>query len=585
MKTRLPGGRSRAALILTASLLAAPAAWPAAPDFTEVAAFGAGATICVAWGDADNDGDPELAVGNVNGQNWLFTNDGGGAFTQADEFDSSATFALVWADYNNDGFLDMAVGNRSATNRLFANNGDGTFTGRNRLGNFTTVTIAMAWGDYDGDGDLDVAQGNGILGVAQQNFIYRYDGGNAFTQIAEFGMEQTQSVVWGDYDNDGDPDLAVGNGGFGFVGQNYLYVNNGDGTFTEVPEFGSNGDTTALAWGDADNDGDLDLAVANWDGGQNYLYRNDGGSFAELPRFGLRDPNTLAWGDYDNDGDLDLAVGNGDFGSADTNFLYINEGGLAFTESAQFGLGSTDGLAWGDYDQDGDLDLAVGNEHSPADNYLYVNNENDGDLLFVTLVGHGYDLGAGYSNRNGIGAKITVYEAGFLGDPAHRLGYREVSAHGGFSSQNDLPAHFGLPGQGTVDVRIEWPGSSGTHVTQDLTNVAVPGRGIVHEGAGDVVGIPQVAAGAGAGPAWRIAPNPARGEVVVEYLRPLRAGTEAEIVDVTGRRVARLPLATAGDGARAIWDGTAETGRRAAPGVYFVSVAGEAQPGRITVIR
>ncbi|HMB69694.1 MAG TPA: FG-GAP-like repeat-containing protein [bacterium] len=585
MPTRLPARSLHPAAWLLAALLTAPAARTDAQSFTQQAQFGAGGTICVAWGDADGDQAPELAVGNTSGQNWLFTNDGGGGFTQLNEFDAAATFAMVWADYNDDGLLDIAVGNRGSANRLYENNGDGTFTGRNRLGNFTTISIAMAWADYDLDGDLDVAVGNGILGTAQQNHLYVNGGGNAFAQTLEFGMEQTQAVAWGDYDNDGDPDLAVGNGGFGFTGQNYLYVNNGDGTFTEVPEFGNNEDTTALAWGDADNDGDLDLAVANWNDGQNYLYRNDGGSFAALPRFGLRDPNTLNWGDYDNDGDLDLAVGNGDFGSADTNFLYINEGGLTFTESAQFGLGSTDGVAWGDVDLDGDLDLAVGNEHSPNTNYLYVNNENDADWLSLTLVGHEYDLGAGYSVRNGIGARITVYEAGFLGDPAHRLGYREVEAHGGFSCQNDLPAHFGLPGQSSVDVRIEWPGSGGSHITQDLTGVAVPGRGTIHEGADDVVGVHQVPAGAATGAAWRIAPNPTAGKVLVEYLRPLRDGSAAEIVDVTGRHVATIALGATQNGGSTVWDGRNANGRRAAPGVYFVNVAGSVRPGRITVVR
>ncbi|MCA9753011.1 MAG: VCBS repeat-containing protein [Gemmatimonadetes bacterium] len=581
MTTRPSIGATASILPLAFLFLAARSSSAAPPDFTEQLEFGGGPTICVAWGDPDGDGDPDLAVGNTGAQNWLFRNDGGSVFSQFDEFEQGQTFTLTWADCDNDGDLDLAVGNRLAANRLFENNGDGTFTTRTRFGNFLTITIALAWADYDLDGDLDVAVGNGILGSAQENYLYRNDGGNnVFTQTLQFGAGQTQSVVWGDFDQDGDPDLAVGNGGFGFVEQNYLYVNNGDGTFTERMEYGT-GDTTSLGWGDADNDGDLDLAVANWDGGQNYLYRNDGGTFAEIPQFGLRDPNTLAWADYDNDGDLDLAVGNGDFGSADSNYLYVNEGNLVFTESAQFGLGSTDGVAWADYDLDGDLDLAVGNEHSPNDNALYINQENDSDWLSLTLVGHFHDLGAGFSNRSGIGAKVAVYEAGFLGDAGHLLGFREIEAHGGFSSQNDIAAHFGLPGQATVDVRITWPGSAGTHVVQDLTGVAVPSRMTVHESGGDVGVIADPRTG---GPVWRIQPNPAPGgETLVQYLRPTAEGATAEIVDVAGRRVARLALHPIDGGAEARWDGRNDLGEMVAAGVYFVRGDGEA-PGRITVL-
>jgi FG-GAP-like repeat/ASPIC and UnbV len=564
--------------LLAACLAASPAG--AVPDFTEVVAFGEGATIAIGWADADNDGDLDMLVGNnSNQQNYLYRNDGG-TFTEQSAFGRRSTFAIVAGDQDNDGDADVAVGNSGGNlNKLILNNGDGTFTGTDNLGSQTT--IAMAWADYDLDGDLDMATGNGILINVRQNYLYRNDGGEVFTEIAEFGADKTASVAWGDFDGDGDPDLAVGNGGFGYIGQNYLYVNNGDGTFTAVPEFGM-GDTASLVWGDADNDGDLDLAVANWNGGQNYLYRNDGGSFAELPRFGVRDPNTAAWGDFDNDGDLDLAVGNGNFGSADSNYLYINEGGLAFTESAQFGLGSTDGLAWGDFDNDGDLDMACGNEHTPATNYLYVNNENDADWLFVRPVGHFHDTGAGYSNRDAIGAKVAAYDAGFVGDPAHLLGFREIEAHGGFSAQNQIDAHFGLPGHATVDLRITWPGSDGSNLVQDVTGVAVPGRITVHEG---VSSVDAPATSPAQGRTWLIRPNPMTDDATIRYLGARDPVLGMEILDVGGRLVRALPLLASGDGATARWNGRDAGGQRVAPGVYFVRAPGDAAaPGRVVVL-
>jgi hypothetical protein len=339
----------------------------------------------------------------------------------------------------------------------------------------------MAWADFDRDGDLDLAQGNGILGVAQQNYLWVNNGDGTFSERPEFGQGQSCSVAWGDFDNDGDPDLAVGNGGFGYPGQNYLYINEENGTFTEQPEFGG-GDTASVAWGDADDDGDLDLAAGNWDGGPSFLYLNQGdGTFSQSAQLGAADTNTLAWGDVDNDGDLDLAVGNGDFTSAGQNYLYVNNGDGTFTEQPEFGLGSTDAVAWGDVDNDGDLDLAVGNEHSPTDNALYVNLGDGQDFLIVVPVGLRHDRGLGYSNRDGIGARVEVYEDGFGGNPSHLVAVREIEAHGGFSPQGERAAHFGLPGRSTVDLRISWPGSGRRHVVQHLPAVAVGQRLVVIE--------------------------------------------------------------------------------------------------------
>jgi len=582
---RVPGEVSRAAasavLVLASAVTAASGG---APSFTEQAEFGQGSTIAVAWGDAERDGDLDLAVGNYFGEaNKVNFNQGNGSFVEEDRLGPRNTFALAWGDWDNDGDLDVAVGNGGGQqNRLFTNAGDGTFTAQNTFGALSTV--AVAWADADLDGDLDVAVGNGILGSVQQNFLYLNNGDGTFTEVAQFGTGQTASVTWSDYDGDGDPDLAAGNGGFGSVGQNYLYVNNGDGTFTEQEQFGL-GDTSCLVWGDYDNDGDPDLAVANWNGGQNLLYVNNGdGSFTELERFGLRDPNTMAWGDFDNDGDLDLAVGNGDFSSADQNYLYVNEGGGNFTESAQFGLGSTDAVAWGDFDADGDLDLAAGNEHTPTQNYLYVNHEDDGDYLFLRLVGRFHEVGAGYSNRDGVGAKVRVYEAGFVGDPAHLLASREIEAHGGFAAQNAMDAHFGLPGRSTVDVRITWPGSSGSHLVQDLLGAPVGSRAVIEEGT-TATAAPAAGAAVPDSP-WRIAPNPTRGPTTLRYLRALPAGTALRIVDAGGREVRSLPLAPDGQSARARWDGRDAAGSRVAPGVYFVRLPGkDTRPARVLILR
>lgn len=574
------------ARLLTLTLaLAIAAIAPARASFTQRAEFGTGATIGTAWGDPDRDGDLDLAVTNFQAPNQLYTNNGDGTFTGTPQFGNGASFAVTWADADNDGDADLAVGRASnQQNYLYVNNDNGTYTQQNQFGMLRT--IALAWGDFDGDGDLDMAVGNGLLGTAEQNYLYVNNGDGTFTSRPEFGTGQTGSLVWGDCDNDGDLDMAVGNGGFGFVGQNYLYVNNGNGTFTGREEFGAR-DTAALAWGDADNDGDLDMAVGNWNAGGCLLYLNNGdGTFTAQEQFGARDTNTIAWGDFDNDGDLDLATGNGDFQSAEQNYLYVNQGDGTFIETPEFGLGSTDSVVWGDFDGDGDLDLAVGNEHSPTQNYLYVNEENDGAGLDIHLVGHFHDLGAGYSNRDGVGAHVAVYEGGHIGEADRLIGYREVEAHGGFSSQNAIDPHFGCGGFAAVDVRILWPGSAGRRILQEVAGVA-PGQRIVVEEAG-------MPADAGEGdrggllPAIRVAPNPVRDRARIDLLGSLSTAEAVRICDASGRTVRELSLpAGAGNAGTSVhWDGRDRGGNPLPAGIYFVAPRNEPrQAARVLLLR
>lgn len=546
-------------------------------DFIEQTQFGTGATIPIAWADFNNDGRLDVAVGHYQATNALFLSNGDGTYLQQAQFGNGATFAVTAADFDNDGDPDLAVGRGSnQQNFLFVNNGNGTYTQQNQFG--LKRTVALAWGDSDNDGDLDLAVGNGILGTAEQNYLYVNNGDGTFTQQAQFGLGQTDTLVWGDFDNDGDLDLAAGNGGFGYTGQNYLYVNNGNNTFTERVEFGSS-DTASMAWGDYDNDGDLDMAVGNWDAHGCMLYTNNGnGTFTGQPQFGSRDTNSIVWADFDNDGDLDVAVGNGDFTSADQNFIYVNNGDGTFTELAELGQGSTDSIAWADCDGDGDLDAAVGNEHSPAQNYLYVNNDNGGRSLWVRLVGHRHDRGAGYSNRDGIGAKIAIYDAGYLGQSGHLRGFRQIEAHGGFSAQNAPGAWFGIGAQTSVDLQITWPGSGGSHIVQTLLNVAVPQTLTIDEAAtadvGDLAPVPGQA---------RIWPNPTSGGVRIE-LAPERGPSSGStpalpqalsILAVDGSLVRTIPLETsAGGNHRTEWDGRTRDGHPAAAGLYFIRMQG-----------
>jgi uncharacterized protein (TIGR02145 family) len=264
------------------------------------------------WGDYDNDGDLDL-LNNDEGKNNIFRNDGGGVFTKLTDVDLSWNFKGVykWVDLDADGDLDILImGNTdmfSTANRtrIFRNDGDDKFTTiEHNLGNLSG-TIDL--GDYNKDGlcDLLVTGTDNILN--KYSVIYRNNGNFNFTDIdARIADVSDGSAQWGDYDNDGDPDILL-------VGQNKskiskIYRNDGNNIFTDilaelVPVTGSG------CWGDYDNDGDLDVFITGK--GQsndtlNLIFLNTNNIFTELSSGINGYFNKVEPGDFDNDDDLDL---------------------------------------------------------------------------------------------------------------------------------------------------------------------------------------------------------------------------------------------------------------------------------------
>lgn len=295
--------------------------------------------------------------------NRLYHNNHDGTFTDASEKAGVAfrgwSMGVSVADYNNDGYPDLYLTNFGA-NVLYRNNGDGTFTDVTKQAGVsdTRWSSSSGWADYDGDGRLDLFVANYV----------EYD----LNQLPEFGrgrycLYKSLEVLCGPRGMKGSGDT--------------LYRNNGDGTFTDVSKKAGVSDERGhyglgVAWGDFDNDGDQDLFVAN-DTQANYLYLNQGdGAFREagLLSGAALDANGkaragmgIAVGDYDHDGKLDIGVTNF---SDEAYALFRNQGSGSFTDAAfAAGVGKTSlsylgwGIFFGDFDNDGWGDLFAANGH------------------------------------------------------------------------------------------------------------------------------------------------------------------------------------------------------------------------------
>jgi hypothetical protein len=337
---------------------------------------------------------------------------------------------------------------------------------------------AATWADYDNDGfvDLFITNEGDSQSSGGKNLLFHNEGNGSFSRVSSGpivnDITASRCALWADYDSDGLMDLLVINGA---PGNNFLYHNNGHGAFTRVSTNAIATDqwpSGALhaAWGDYDNDGFADLFVTGADG-TTRLYHNSGsGSFTNvtsdttvslsLPGGAL--PNGAAWGDYDNDGYLDLVV----TCIGAPTLLFHNNGDGTFTQILTGDPGNDGGAgiftatcAWVDYDNDGFLDLFLTRNTQGAyliSNLLYHNDGNTNAWIELKLIGSA-------SNHSAIGAKVRV-RATIGGKTFWQV--REINTGGGWDVV-PLVAHFGLGNATNIEVlRIEWP--SGT--VQELHN-------------------------------------------------------------------------------------------------------------------
>ncbi len=310
-----------------------------------------------------------------------FSGTGGDAFTDI-EVGLVGVFvsSVSWGDYDSDEDLDLALAGWTGSDyvsRIYRNDGGGTFTDIGA--DLTGVAYAsLDWGDYDKDSDLDLALA-GDTGSDYVSRIYRNDGGGTFTDIgAGLTGVAYASLSWGDYDKDEDLDLALaGDTGSDYVSQ--IYRNDGGGTFRNIGAGLTGVGACSLSWGDYDNDGDLDLVLAGNTGSapEAKIYRNNGGmTFTDIGA-GLTGVSaaSLSWGDYDNDGDLDLVLA-GNTGAGPKTKIYRNYGSGSFVDiEADLTGVFLSSLSWGDYDNDRDLDLVLaGHTGSGPETKIYRND-------------------------------------------------------------------------------------------------------------------------------------------------------------------------------------------------------------------
>ncbi|MFB0526213.1 MAG: T9SS type A sorting domain-containing protein [bacterium] len=298
--------------------------------------------------------------------------------------------SIVWGDIDNDADLDLVLAgfdsNEVRHSKIYKNSGQPQYM--EFLQSLTGVSYgSLAWGDYDRDGDLDLAL-SGQTEAAPGRFtkIYRNDDGVLTDSGVELIPVWAGSLAWGDYDNDGDLDLALTGWNNIVAPYNHskIYYQDDAGMFVE--DTGQNllgVQRSSIAWADYDNDGDLDIVLTGWAGSNRIskIYKNSGDSaykLSESQSLTGVEYGSIAWGDYDNDGDLDLALCGYD-GTNKRFLIYNNNNGTL--ENPIEPMGENKGviygsLGWGDYDNDGDLDLAICGNDGTNKRFLIYRNDN-----------------------------------------------------------------------------------------------------------------------------------------------------------------------------------------------------------------
>lgn len=382
-----------------------------------------GLTHSIVSFDLDNDGDLDNFFANMSvledksdglGRNSLYLNNGDGYYTNTTSNgisrENNDTRGAIALDINNDGLLDLYTVNWGQENEMYLNLGGGKFDrvdrGANGPDGDNSAQQGVTAADFDNDGDIDIY----VSRRETYNWLLVNDGNGYFTDMGdELDVDvsgRTNGAVFVDIDKDADLDLFVLNSAYtqGELPLLRVFINNGDGTFKDKSnDYGINTSAFSAAFGDVDNDADMDMFLLNNSekdpGAVPYLFLNDGHGNLEKTTCGVevpaQDARAVGFGDIDNDGDIDFYL------------------------TAKFGR-----------------------------NYLLRNDlKSSNHYIDILCIGPGGDYG-------GFGSKVYVYEPGYLGSPNHLLGFQESVSNTAYLCQNQTALHFGLAQYSSCDIRI-----------------------------------------------------------------------------------------------------------------------------------
>jgi hypothetical protein len=463
------------------------------------------------WGDFNNDGFDDLfltkfqILPGTETIPYIFKNDGAGGFTLLTNTGIEASFMLSGslADYDNDGNLDAFFSSHGTQNYLYKGNGDFTFTkvstpmDANFPDEFEKENLANVWVDTNNDGRLDLVTypQDSTIGL----FLQQSNGSFTLQAPATGNLASIPVTgalaIWADYDNDGDQDVFMPERDD--TTPNQLYKNNGDGTFTQITAAPFNDVTRGYgaAWGDYNNDGNLDLFVGAQDDSDpqpNELYKNNGdGTFTKqslAPITSDRDPLDKSqpyasiWADVNNDMYLDLIVAN----VQGPNAIFINHNGTSFTQVLNEKFTDPNifdfAVATSDYDRNGFLDIAMSQIDqlgfeteipSRVTPMLFKNTNTTGNWIELKLKGT-------VSNRGAIGARVTLIANG-------TKQIREIQSTTTFISESSQVVHFGLGSATSItSLQIKWPSGIIQNIPAPAINTY---QVIVEDNTGPVIAI------------------------------------------------------------------------------------------------
>ncbi|MEY8849934.1 FG-GAP-like repeat-containing protein [Psychroserpens sp. XS_ASV72] len=420
----------------------------------------------VSFVDFDNDGWDDLSFASGDGQNLRFYKNNNGTFTPITLLGpiNYETKQINWVDIDNDGDKDLFIGSATNGNKLFENLGNLNFqdiTFSSGLPTINIYTNGASWGDYDNDGFLDVFLSNkgATSDIMVPNYLYKNNGNGTFTNVsAAAGIDadshQTFCAVFIDINNDGWQDIYTSTDKA--YNLNQLYRNNGDGTFTEIgfesgTDLAFNAMTTTV--GDYNNDGWIDIYVTNV-GNTALLVNNGDETFTDMAVATGCEHGGFTWGavfmDADLDTDLDLYVSSSSFNmpSANTSVFYEKLSNGTFQIPSNIGFAN---------DEKPSFCNAIGDINNDGYPDLVVTNSYNQtidiweNLSSTTNHWLKVNLEGSISNRDGIGASIEISVNG-------EKQYRQVQCGEGYLTQNSSSEFFGTGQFTTIDyVKVRWP--------------------------------------------------------------------------------------------------------------------------------